>query len=179
MEQGEKILFWFRDNLLLESISGLGNSVKAGTEIIPVFCFDSREYALMASCNFNSAFFEDQFRSARLLRQGLKERGSNLLVVSAPYEKIIPSLARVLSVSRVVTHQLLNPEKTSFPDLTSFRNLKASEINQLLRLHSIPFAFDSNGSQVQQIPELFPRFPEINPGAIPTAGEIGLSVMNN
>ncbi len=179
MEQREKILFWFRDNLLLKSISGICTSVKAGTEIIPVFCFDSREYALLGSRNFNSAFFEDQFRSARLLRQDLKSRGSNLLVVSHPYEKIIPSLARVLRVTRVVTNQLIQPEKTSFPDLTAFRNLKAGEVSQMLRMHSIPFTFDANRNFMQQLPDLFPRFPEINPGSIPSAGELGFSLANS
>ncbi len=168
MEQGNKILFWFRESLNLERTGGLCRALSDSAEIIPVFCFDPRERELLLNTYISPGFLNDQIRSAAALRNELVNRGSNLLVVAHPYEKIIPSLARVLKVTQVVTHQLSDPEKTAFPELTAFRNQKAREVSQLLGMHSIPIYFEAPGTQKHHLPASFPRFPEINPGRIPS-----------
>ncbi|MDQ3050176.1 MAG: deoxyribodipyrimidine photo-lyase [Bacteroidota bacterium] len=168
MDQGNKILFWFRESLCLEGTGGLCKAVADNSEIIPVFCFDPRERDLVKTSFLSAGYLQDQIRSAAALRNELVKRGSNLLVVAHPYEKIIPSLARVLKVTQVITNQLSEPEISAFPELTAFRNQKAREVSQLLGMHSIPVYFEAPGSQKHHLPASFPRFPEINPGRIPS-----------
>jgi deoxyribodipyrimidine photolyase len=167
MEQANKILFWFRESLQLDSC-GLCNAVIESSEIIPVFCFDPRETELVRNFPGGSGIVQQQIQSVKSLRQELKARGSNLLVVGDPYEKIIPSLARVLNINKVVTNWLPEPMHTELPELTSFRNKKTLEIRNLLQMHSIPMVIEDQPASHQFVlPASFPRFPEINPGVIP------------
>jgi len=167
MEQGNKILFWFRESFALDNSEVLCNAINDYAEVIPVFCFDPREQELIKGLYASSDLINDQIRKAQLLRKELQLHGSNLLVVNHPYEKIIPSLARVLKVTKVVTNQLVDPETVSCPELSSFRNQKAREISYLLNLHSIPVIFEKNSSHNYKLPLSLPGFPEINPGLIP------------
>lgn len=167
MEQGNKILFWFREIFALDNSEILCNASNDYVEVIPVLCFDFRERDVISGLYASSDLMSDQIKKAELLRKELQLRGSNLLVVNHPYEKIIPSLARVLKVSKVVTNQLIDPELDSCPELTAFRNQKAREISYLLNLHSIPVIFEKNGLHNYKLPRYLPAFPEINPGLIP------------
>ena len=101
MESKERLLYWFREPALVGDISCLCQESEGCRELVPVFCFDPREEQLMSQT-------ESRLKVQRiaLLREALKSRGSNLLVVYNSYEVIIPSLSRVLNVSNVLTHPL-------------------------------------------------------------------------
>ncbi len=167
MEQENKILFWFREHLSIENNGGLSQAIQCGSEIIPVFCFDPRETELARSSNNLKKFLDEQVQRIEKLRKELQLRGSNLLVVNEPYETIIPSLARVLKVSKVFTDQLVMSELSHLPELIFFRNQKAAEVFRLLNMHSIPMVLTDLVKHQNTIPTTFPRFPEINPGLIP------------
>lgn len=168
MEKENKILFWFRENLSLEHNGGFYHAIQNSTEIIPVYCFDPRENQYSDSSNTIRNFLRDRVQNVEILRRELQLHSSNLLVVTEPYEKIIPSLARVLKVSCVITNNLVLPELSNVPDLIFFRNQKAREVFQLLNMHTIPLVLTDHGNQPDTIPASFPRFPEINPGLIPS-----------
>jgi len=165
MESGNRILFWFRENLLLDGHEGLCKTLQESKEIIPVYCFDPREYEIQ-NCNSRD-FLDQQGTAVSTLRKSLQKRGSNLLVVHNYFEKIIPSLARVLVVNKVVTNELVNEHSFSRKELTEFRNKKALEVQNLLNMHSIPLVFEGPCAPLMELPAVFPGFPEINPGIIP------------
>ena len=150
---------------MLDGHEGLCKSLQESKEIIPVYCFDPREYQI-PNCNSRD-FLDQQGTAVSILRNSLQKRGSNLLVVHNHFETIIPSLARVLIVKKVVTNELVNNPSSSRKELTEFRNQKALEVQKLLNMHSIPMVFEGLCAPVIELPSVFPGFPEINPGIIP------------
>lgn len=169
MEQGNKILFWFRECISLDESTAQLSGMADCTEIIPVFCFDPRERGLIKGNYSSTVFQNEQIHFASSLRNELQKRGSNLLVVNQAYETIIPSLARVLNVNQVVTNPLTQANHSAIPEITSFRNEKALEVRQLLGGHSIPLVFKEGIAHKWHLPVSFPKFPEINPGSIPVS----------
>lgn len=89
------------------------------------------------------------------------------MVVHDRYERIIPSLARVLGVNQVRTENFSSEYRSEHTEVSRFRNLKALEIRQLLNMHSIPVIVDSTACNRSLLPNTFPGFPNVNPGEIP------------
>ncbi len=159
MEPSGRILYWFREPALIEDISCLCQEAEGCHELVPVFCFDSREGNLTEVSDRR----QKALRVAQL-REDLKSRGSNILVVYNFYEVIIPSLARVLKVSKVLTHPLSPTPSSKDQVLTEFREEKLKEVGHFLNMHSI----DLKVSQLNNITGWMPLpvFPSINPGQI-------------
>jgi deoxyribodipyrimidine photolyase len=158
----KQVLFWFREHLELEGHHGLCKALNEASTIIPVYCFDPRE-AVIDPVTFSSSI-KKQVDAVISLRAALMQRGSNLLVVEGYFEKIIPSLARVLQVQQVVTHIYMEGKGNKLAD---FRWQKAGEVAQLLNMHSIPVLFEGPCLPDDKLPVKFPGFPEIEPGSIP------------
>ncbi len=165
MKQENKILFWFRNELNLQENSALVEALFLSTEFIPVFCFDPRESGLIKP--ESQSYFSTLVDRVSELRQELRLKGSNLLVVHDRYEKIIPSLARVLGVNQVYTDDVAADYKSSNQELERFRNFKALEVKQLLNMHSIAVHLGSCQRIDVRMPQIFPGFPDVNPGEIP------------
>lgn len=165
MKQENKILFWFRNELNIQENSTLVEALFFSTEIIPVFCFDPRESGLIKP--ESQTYYSKLVHHVAELRQELRLKGSNLLVVHDRYEKIIPSLARVLGVNQVYTDGVAADYKSSNQELERFRNFKALEVKQLLNMHSIAVHLGSCQRIDVRMPQIFPGFPDVNPGEIP------------
>jgi deoxyribodipyrimidine photolyase len=160
MDVAGKILFWFRDPELWKEGSEAGLPKIDCSELIPIYCFDPREGQLIKKNDFHY----QQSLKVYNLRNQLQQRGSNLLVVYHYYESIIPSIARVLNVTRVMSHEV-EKQNTNIPvSLAIFRDQKLNEVRFLLDMHSIPLELES--SRDTRVPDIFPAFPSINPGVI-------------
>lgn len=159
MESQERLLYWFREPVLVGDISCLCQETEGCRELVPVFCFDPREEQLMteSECRIKA-------HQAAQLRDVLKSRGSNLLVVYNSYEVIIPSLARVLNVSKVLTHPLSAVSSVKETLLHEFREARLKEVGHLLNMHSINLKISNLKSLPAWMP--LPVFPAINPGQI-------------
>ena len=160
MDTTGKILFWFREPDLMDGDLEVWPSIVDCEEFIPIFCFDPREGQLEPSINFHL----QMAGSVHKLRDKLQKRGSNLLVVYHYYESIIPSIARVLNVNRVVSHNMLKHDSSIPEQIFHFREKKLSEVRHLLNMHSIPLEIEILKSV--QVPDVLPAFPSINPGVI-------------
>jgi deoxyribodipyrimidine photolyase len=148
----------------MECLYGL---VHEGRSFVPVYCFDPREASVSEHQDPDGKFFDALVRQVKSLRCALRRKGSDLLVVNGFYERMIPSLARVLQVKNVVS-LMRPPDSFSANDpLMKFRSEKEKEIDRLLNMHSIPFQQGISGSAILSEPALFPAFPDINPGQIP------------
>ena len=171
MKQENKILFWFRNDLNIQENNALIEALVLSTELIPVFCFDPRESGLIKQDSLG--FYSKLFEMVASLRHELRLKGSNLLVVHDKYEKIIPSLARVLGVTQVYSDGIIADYKSINQDLERFRNFKALEVKQLLKMHSVAVHLGSRQNIDVRIPQIFPGFPDVNPGEIPAFPEFG------
>ncbi|OQA06258.1 MAG: Cryptochrome DASH [Bacteroidetes bacterium ADurb.Bin397] len=166
MKQENKILYWFRDELSIQRNNALTEALFHSTLFIPVYCFDPRESGLTRNDSENH--YGQIVNAVVTLRHELRLKGSNLLVVHDRYEKIIPSLARVLGVNSVYTDPLVPEYKSAFQELERFRNVKTLEVKQLLNMHSIPVHLGPQQWTQVELPHIFPGFPDVNPGEIPS-----------
>lgn len=168
MQNGKRVLFWFRNHLSIHGNPALENALSVCTELIPVFCFDPREFAVTTDYEKYELIANQLITKVSGLREQLQNKGSNLLIVNNHYERIIPSLARVLSVSEVISDPLLTGNETKLHQSIQFRNQKAQEVKSLLNMHSIPFNYCFQPPQTERLHSFFPGFPEINSGQLPS-----------
>jgi deoxyribodipyrimidine photolyase len=163
---GKNILLWCREPSWCQGLHP--NLFSDAITLIPVFCFDPREKEFFNDNHQFSDFNTSLLDGVSRLRSELVSKGSNLLVSNGNYEKVIPSLARVLQANEVVTfHQ--GTHHSVLENLASFR---ADSINQVafnLNMHSIGFRLEEQASFALPGNFNFPPFPKINPGRIPSA----------
>ena len=165
---GKNILLWCREPSWCKGISPkpFGDAIT----LIPMFCFDPRESHHFPDKQLFERFNSELVSGVELLRQDLLSRGSNLLVVNGHYEKVIPSIARVMLVDEVVTYYPPANQNRVFEQLMAFRENASNELSFQLNMHSIPFRAEPLPNYGQTISDpTFPPFPRINPGAIPSA----------
>lgn len=170
MKSGNRVLFWFRNNLSINGNSSLQSALHSCTELIPVFCFDPREITVTSEPNMQELTANQLINKVAGLREQLKSKGSNLLVVNNYYERIIPSLSRVLNVNEVISDALQSVNEVNYHTIL-FRNQKAEEVKRLLNMHSIPFNLCNQQYPTDQIQSIFPAFPEINSGQMPSVAQ--------
>ncbi|MFM7078307.1 MAG: deoxyribodipyrimidine photo-lyase [Bacteroidota bacterium] len=164
---GKTIILWCREPSFCRGISPspFGDAVS----LVPLFCFDPREHSCFADATQFDKYHKILTTNVAELRQDLLSRGSNLLVVNGQYEKMIPSIARVLGASDVVTFNDLEPPAGISGPLHSFKLDSVHQVSFNLGMHSIGFSMFDLPSDANLSNPLFPPFPRINPGRIPTA----------
>lgn len=152
-------LCWTGDQSEPELMECLYGLVHEGRSFVPVYCFDPREASLSEQHDPCGKLFHAQIRQVKSLRFALRKKGCDLLVVNGFYERMIPSLARVLQVKHVVSMLNLPDSIPADDPVKKFRSEKEREVISLLNMHSIPFLQGLTGSNVMAEPALFPAFP--------------------
>ena len=74
---------------------------------------------------------------------------------------------------QVYSDGIIADYKSINQDLERFRNFKALEVKQLLKMHSVAVHLGSRQNIDVRIPQIFPGFPDVNPGEIPAFPEFG------
>jgi deoxyribodipyrimidine photo-lyase len=107
------ILLWYRNDLRLHDHEPLHRALQQQAIIIPVYCFDPRQFGKTAFGFSKTGAFRAQFlqQSVMDLRQSLRAIGSDLLVYSGQPEQIIPELVKTLNISAVHYHQEVTSEE--------------------------------------------------------------------
>jgi hypothetical protein len=82
---------------------------------------------------------------------------------------MIPSIARVLGASEVVTFNSNDASVGFSTQLHSFKSESLNDVAFNLGMHSISFRIFDLPSDSNIGSPIFPPFPRINPGRIPTA----------
>jgi len=160
MSRNEKrILIWFRHDLRLHDHEPLEQALRENAQIIPVYCFDPRQFAKTSFGFPKTGAFRAQFllESVADLRNSLLQLGSNLLLRRGLPEEIIPSLARELKIFAVYFHGETTSEElaveTALKNVLSQINVKVKPFwgTTLYHLEDLPF-------DISQTPELFTKF---------------------
>jgi deoxyribodipyrimidine photo-lyase len=108
------ILIWFRNDLRLHDHEPLHRAMQAGAAIIPVYCFDPRQFDQTAFGFPKTGACRAQFliESVAALRQSLRQLGSDLIVRQGQPEAILPGLAQEFGCDRVYWHTEVTAEET-------------------------------------------------------------------
>ncbi len=194
----KRILIWYRRDLRLHDHKPMYQALQQKAQVIPVYCFDERQFATTSFGFPKTGAFRAQFllESVADLRNSLFQLGSNLIVRRGLPEKIIPSLAQELEISAVYFHGEVTSEElaveSALESALSQINIPVTRFwgNTLYHRDDLPF-------DIKQIPELFtnfrksvekkspvspslstpkklPQLPDIDLGEIPQLSDLGL-----
>jgi deoxyribodipyrimidine photo-lyase len=194
------ILIWFRNDLRLHDHEPLHRAMQAGAAIIPVYCFDPRQFDQTAFGFPKTGACRAQFliESVAALRQSLRQLGSDLIVRQGQPEAILPGLAQEFGCDRVYWHAEVTAEETQVEQtltekLTtlgiqgqSFWGATLYHPDELpFPLAQLPDVFTQFRKRVERASTVYPPLPTpqqlpalptgLSPGTIPTLADLGLT----
>jgi deoxyribodipyrimidine photo-lyase len=193
-----RILIWYRNDLRLHDHEPLHQALKQAT-VIPVYCFDPRQFGETAFGFAKTGTFRAQFllESAIDLRQSFQALGSNLVLRWGQPEQVISALVKTLQVSAVHYHREATAEETQV-EAALAQALQMQKVRFVgfwghtlyhpddlpFQLSNVPELFTAFRKQVEQQSTINPGFPvpsqlpalppEIEPGEPPTLETLGL-----
>jgi deoxyribodipyrimidine photo-lyase len=195
------ILIWYRNDLRLHDHEPLHQAIRAkAAHIIPVYCFDPRQFGQTSFGFPKTGAFRAQFllESVADLRRSLQAVGSDLVLRRGHPEAVIPQLAQQLGVTQVYYHKEVTSEETQIEDaldqqskslgieLCAFWGHTLYHLDDLpFDLQAIPEVFTNFRKQVEKSssvnptfprPEQLPVLPIDDPGKLPQISDFGLEL---
>jgi len=194
---GKTILVWFRKDLRIHDNEILTEAVRRGDRIIPVYCFDPRQFELTPFNSYKTGLIRARFllESVSDLRRSFQDAGGDLIIRVGKPESILPDLVSKYKVHEVYHHREVASEETGISTLVENAlwklkiNLKHFIGHTLYHKEDLPFP-------INNIPDVFTsfrkkverdssvrscfeapgtmKFPEnIDPGELPNLSEFG------
>ncbi|MEL6651022.1 MAG: DASH family cryptochrome [Bacteroidota bacterium] len=194
----ERGILWFRNDLRLHDHEALQQALEHTKEVIPVYCIDPRHFGETAFGFAKTGSFRAKFLLESLadLRQRLRSKGSDLIIIHGKPEKALIEVAQKYGAGGVFAHQEVTDEEVSveqelekqlFAAGLGFELYWGSTLYHLsdlpMPIRSLPEIFTSFRKQVEKfapVRECFPT-PESIPspafdevGEIPSLADLGL-----
>ena len=194
----KRILIWYRNDLRIHDHEPLIKAVEAGATIIPVYCFEPRQFGTTSYGFPKTGAIRAQFliESVADLRVNLRSLGSDLIIRSGKAEEVVPAIAKQLGIESVYYYHEVTSEETQIErtlsdalrsigvSTTSFWGHTLYHVDDLpFEVREIPELFTSFRKQVEKsstVYEVFPNperlasLPEIERGEMPTMSDFGL-----
>jgi deoxyribodipyrimidine photo-lyase len=195
-----RILIWYRMDLRLHDHQPLQQAIATVSarhgEIIPIYCFDPRQFGTTSFGFPKTGGFRAQFllESVANLQQSLRQIGNDLLIRAGLPEKIIPELAQQLGVTAVYYHQGVTTEERAIEAAlktalaTIDVTLQGFWGQTLYHPDDLPFAiadlpelFTHFRQQVEKsaivrpplpAPQSLPPLPDVDVGSIPSLSDL-------
>lgn len=192
------ILIWYRNDLRLHDHEPLHRALSDRDRVIPVYCFDPRQFGQTSFGFPKTGAFRAQFllESVADLRESLRSRGSDLVVRRGKPEEAIPAIAKDLKVDAVYFHREVTSEETEVERSLS-AGLKAIGVKVQtfwgatlyhpddlpFDLNRVPEVFTKFRKQVEKsgtiyepfpTPERIAALPKVETGTIPSLDDLGL-----
>ncbi|MBW4693986.1 MAG: DASH family cryptochrome [Lyngbya sp. HA4199-MV5] len=158
-----KILIWYRNDLRLHDHEPLDQALKqvqtAGSQLVPFYCFDPRQFGQTSFGFSKTGAFRAQFLLESLadLRRSLQAINSDLIVRQGSPEAVIPALAQQLGITAVYYYREVTSEETTV-EMALRQALQSIGVecvsfwgHTLLHPDDLPF-------EVGKLPELFTHF---------------------
>ncbi|MGB3767091.1 MAG: deoxyribodipyrimidine photo-lyase, partial [Phormidesmis sp.] len=109
-----RILLWLRNDLRLHDHEPLHRAIQKQADIIPLYCFDPRQFGETPFGFPKTGAYRAQFllETVADLRAQLQKKGSDLVIRQGKPEEEIPALVKALNVDAVYWHEEVTPEET-------------------------------------------------------------------
>lgn len=197
-----RTLLWFRNDLRLHDHEPLQEALKSRAQIIPVYCFDPRQFGETVFGFQKTGKFRAQFlwESVEDLRTSLQRLGSDLVIRSGKPEEILPEVASQAQVQAAYWHEEVTSEEVAVEDAVASRLESAGVEVQtywgttLYHPDDLPFAveklpevFTKFRKKVEQYSTVYEAFPApktmpplpkgIEPGSLPTRANFGIDAV--
>ncbi len=153
------ILLWYRTDLRLHDHQPLTAALQTGQLVIPLYCFDRRQFGQTAFGFPKTGAFRAQFLSDSVadLRQSLRSRGSDLLIRQGWPEDIIPALVQDLQLTEVYWHAEVTAEEVAVAAALHRRLQDMGVAVQTFWGHTL-YHPDDLPWPLAQLPEVFTHF---------------------
>ena len=156
---GKTILVWFRKDLRIHDNEILTEAVRKGSSIIPVYCFDPRQFELTSFNTSKTGLIRAKFllESVADLRNSFRAAGGDLIIRIGKPESILPELVVKYKVDEVYHHREVASEETGVSTLVENAlwklkiNLKHFIGHTLYHKEELPFPINA-------IPDVFTNF---------------------
>lgn len=190
------VLLWYRNDLRVHDHEPLHAALKAKVPLIPLYCFDPRQFGKTSFGFAKTGAFRAQFllESVADLRSSLRKLGSDLVIRQGRPEAIIPQLAKELGISDVYCHREVTSEETEVETalahalgsalITFWGHTLYHPDNLPFSLSQTPELFTSFRKQVEQFahvdpafesPQQLPPLPELEVGNLPPLSDLDLA----
>ncbi|MDJ0508132.1 MAG: DASH family cryptochrome [Crocosphaera sp.] len=194
----KKVLIWYRNDLRFHDHEPLYQAIKENSLIIPLYCFDLRQFQTTSFGFPKTGNFRAQFllESVHDLRQSLKKLGSNLIIRTGYPEKIIPQLVKELLIDAVYFHEEVTAEEIRVEkalkkalkplkvQIETFWGATLYHYDDLpFNFNNLPEVFTSFRKKIEKnstinptftVPQKLPSLPNIELGNIPSLEELEL-----
>lgn len=154
-----KVIIWFRNDLRLHDHEPLKEALNAGADIVPLYCFDPRQFGETAfgfpkTGKFRAKFLLD---SVAALRRSLRQLGSDLVIRQGKPEDIVPALATELQAQAVYWHEEVTAEETAVEDAV-VDQLETTGCTIQTYWGATLYHPDDLSFPVSRLPEVFTKF---------------------
>ncbi|MBY0543560.1 MAG: DASH family cryptochrome [Sphingobacteriaceae bacterium] len=155
----KRILVWFRNDLRLHDNEMLVEAIAKSDEILPVFCFDPRQFELTCYQTIKTGAIRTRFllETVQDLRHSFQQFGGDILILKGKPEELLPDLVNKYEISEVYHHREVASEETEVSmgvedALWKLKvNLKHFIGHTLYNKEDLPFP-------VKDIPDVFAQF---------------------
>lgn len=197
-----RILLWFRNDLRLHDHEPLYRALEQKAEIIPVYCFDPRQFGQTSFGFPKTGSYRAQFllESVADLRNSFQVRGSDLIIRYGKPEEEVAAIAQFLQVDAVYWHEEVTREERAVA-ATLEQQLTKLKISHAVYWGATLYHRDDLPFEISQLPKVFtafrkkveksssvyaafappeklPPLPEMDTGALPTLADLGLNEKN-
>ncbi len=194
-----RILLWLRNDLRLHDHEPFHRAAEQGADIIPLYCFDPRQFAETSFGFPKTGAYRAQFliETVADLRKELRSRGSDLVIRQGKPEEEIPSLIKTLNIHAVYWHEEVTSEETDIEQRVeaALNHLKiTSEVywgatlyhpdDLPFDINQLPEVFTQFRKAVEKSSQVFPTFAtpeklsslprEVNSGELPSLPDLGI-----
>lgn len=197
-------IVWFRGDLRLHDHEALQRAHAECSSLVPVYCFDPREFGVSPqgydkTGPFRASFLIDAVRD---LRERLRQAGSELIVRIGHPEEIVPEIGRKLGADAVYCHTEVTYEETQVEKRTkdafvsqcggAFKSFWTNTLHHVedlpFSLADLPQSFDEFKKKMQDVAARgclesdgdslkgtpLGMYAAVGPGDIPTLKDLGL-----
>lgn len=148
------VIHWFRNDLRLTDNPAFQHALSSGEDVVPVYVFDERQWAVDRWGHRKTGAFRTQFllESVRDLSEALEDAGSGLLVRIGKPEEVLLDLADEWDVQSVFAQAEYTPEEHDAESAVAqhFR-LSLAHGSTLYHPEDLPFS-------TADLPEVFTPF---------------------
>ncbi|MCH7397848.1 DASH family cryptochrome [Belliella sp. DSM 107340] len=155
----KRTLVWFRNDLRLHDNVALFSAIEKSEEIIPVYCFDPRQFRILDLGFPKTGSHQSEFliQAVDNLRKNLQELGSNLLILNGRPEDLIPEITKEYQIDAVYFSEEVTSEEIAVEKALESSLWKIG-IEAITFWQSTLFHLDDLPFPINQTPEVFTQF---------------------
>ena len=154
-----RIIYWFRNDLRLHDNEGFLKATQDADEVIPIYVFDPRQFQQTDLGFAKTDTFRAQFllESVQNLRDNLRKKGANLMIVVGKPETVVSELARQQEAKAVYSGKEATQEETEVEAELS-KKLKSSNVDYELFWSATLYHPKDLPFWISRIPDVFTDF---------------------